>query len=81
MNQKVKVAIGLGSNIGDRLKFLTEALSRLREDALEESQTSKMYETAPWGLCEQPDFLNCVIVGLSEWKPPSLLNYLKTLER
>lgn len=80
MIQKAKVAIGLGCNLGNRLGTLKEAAEILKNEFLENAVSSSVYETAPWGITEQPAFLNAVIVGLSEWKPPAIVNYLKTVE-
>jgi 2-amino-4-hydroxy-6-hydroxymethyldihydropteridine diphosphokinase len=80
MNQKRKVAIGLGSNLGDRMAYIRQAIERLAQDCLEEIQVSSIYQSEPWGLKEQPPFLNAVAVGISEWKPAALVNYLKTTE-
>lgn len=51
--------LSLGSNVGDRLGYL-----RLAVDGLEHVlvATSSAYETAPWGVTDQPDFLNAVCV-------------------
>jgi 2-amino-4-hydroxy-6-hydroxymethyldihydropteridine diphosphokinase len=81
MNQKTRVAIGLGSNLGDRAEMLRRAASLIAEDVLENAVTSQIYETPPWGVLDQPLFLNAVIVGWSEWLPPSLVAYLKNLEK
>ena len=81
MNQFVKIAIGLGGNLGDRLGMLKRAAEALDSDLLEAAESSRVYESPPWGITEQPDFLNAVIVGESEWKPPAIINFLKTLER
>jgi len=81
LNQKVRVAIGLGSNLGDRKAKIEDAMKRLSEEFLEDSKFSNLYESDPWGKPDQPKFLNAVIVGLSEWKPPAIVNYLKNLER
>ena len=81
MNQWVKVAVGLGSNLEDRRKNIETALAKLQEDLFEDPmQASPIYESEPWGLKEQPRFLNAVCIGLTEWKPPAILNYLKSLE-
>lgn len=76
-----RIAIGLGSNLGDRHVFLMKAVSELFEEFLEYPSASLIYETEPWGISEQPKFLNAVVVGESEWKPPAIVNYLKELER
>lgn len=60
--------LSLGSNMGDRLGFLRLAVEGFR-DVLEKA--SPVYETAPWGVADQPDFLNAVLVVSSptvdEW--------------
>ncbi len=81
MKQLHRVAIGLGGNLGERLKNLSVAAHRLSEEFLEGAVSSSVYESEPWGIVEQPKFLNAVVVGLSEWKPPAMVNYLKNLER
>lgn len=81
MKQKERLAVALGSNVGDRLATLREACRRLGEDLLENAACSSIYETAPWGVEDQPAFLNAVVVGDSDWKPPAVVNFLKSLER
>ena len=78
---KRKAAIALGSNLGERLTFLFEAAKQISEDVLGDVKGSQVYESKPWGIEEQPLFLNAVIVGLSEWKAPAIIDYLKQLER
>ena len=57
---EVRAFIGLGSNIGDRLANLQEAVSRLSQtDGVEVGRVSRVYETAPVGP-PQPDYLNAV---------------------
>jgi 2-amino-4-hydroxy-6-hydroxymethyldihydropteridine diphosphokinase len=63
-----RAVLSLGSNMGDRLAFLRLAVAGFR-DVLEKA--SPVYETAPWGVTDQPDFLNAVLVVSSpefdEW--------------
>lgn len=80
MMQQTKIAIGLGCNLGNRLDTLKIAAQMIKEEILENAVSSSVYETAPWGIKEQPPFFNAVIVGLCEWKPAALVNYLKSLE-
>ncbi|OQO92839.1 2-amino-4-hydroxy-6-hydroxymethyldihydropteridine diphosphokinase [Saccharomonospora piscinae] len=54
-----RAVLSLGSNLGDRLEYLRLAVTGLR-DAL--VAVSSVYETAPWGVTDQPDFLNAVCV-------------------
>lgn len=76
-----RIAIGLGTNLGDRLKNLQAAVERICQDVLVEPQASPVYETEPWGITDQPHFLNAVLVGETEWQPAAILNYLKITER
>lgn len=58
--EPVRAFIGLGSNMGDRLANLQEAVDRLgRVPGLRVRRTSRVYETDPVGP-PQPDYLNAV---------------------
>ena len=81
MNSKIKVAVAMGSNLGDREKNIRLAAQNLQGKLLENSTLSSLIETAPWGFLEQPNFLNAVIVGFSDRTPPEILSCLKTIER
>ncbi|MFI7675185.1 2-amino-4-hydroxy-6-hydroxymethyldihydropteridine diphosphokinase [Actinophytocola sp. NPDC049390] len=63
-----RAVLSLGSNMGDRLAFLRLAVEGFA-DVLEKA--SPVYETAPWGVTDQPDFLNAVLVvsspDVDEW--------------
>ncbi|HYC40350.1 MAG TPA: 2-amino-4-hydroxy-6-hydroxymethyldihydropteridine diphosphokinase [Chitinophagaceae bacterium] len=48
----------LGSNVGDRAVQLQKARELLEQNCGELSQASSVYETAPWGKSDQPEFLN-----------------------
>jgi 2-amino-4-hydroxy-6-hydroxymethyldihydropteridine diphosphokinase len=53
--------VGIGSNIADRQASLVEALRRLDElPCAAVAAVSGVYETAPVGVTDQPDFLNAV---------------------
>jgi 2-amino-4-hydroxy-6-hydroxymethyldihydropteridine diphosphokinase len=80
MRQRVKIAIALGSNLGDRLATLRKAAARLSEDLLDDQVGSSVYETNPEGITDQPKFYNAIVIGTTEWKPPAIVNFLKQLE-
>ena len=72
--------LGLGSNLGNRAEYLRQALSLLAESAAVEA-VSSLYETEPWGLREQPAFLNAACqVGIA-LAPADLLHELQRIER
>ncbi|AXB45654.1 2-amino-4-hydroxy-6-hydroxymethyldihydropteridine diphosphokinase [Amycolatopsis albispora] len=52
-----RAVLSLGSNLGDRLGHLNSVVTALRPVAV-----SSVYETKPWGVEDQPDFLNAVCV-------------------
>jgi len=74
------VAIGLGSNLGDRQGNLARALQGLRE-VVHIERISPVYETAPVGYSHQPDFLNLVCVGHTSLSPRDLREALHKIER
>ena len=53
------VYLGFGSNLGNRQRNIERAIELLRERITIE-RVSSIYETAPVGVVEQPDFLNAV---------------------
>ena len=63
MNQAVTVAyIGLGSNLGDRVQNIQNAINALQKNHIHVLATSKLYETDPAGVSEpQPKYINAVI--------------------
>lgn len=81
MHSKTKIAIGLGSNLGNREENIKKAFTLLCEEFLEDGKLSSLIETEPWGVTNQPKFINAVCTGMSEWDPPAIVNYCKILER
>lgn len=73
------IYLALGSNLGDRLANLKQAISSLTPQ-MEVQAKSAVYETPPWGYEDQPKFLNQVIKAKTYLDPESLLKHLKRLE-
>jgi 2-amino-4-hydroxy-6-hydroxymethyldihydropteridine diphosphokinase len=63
----------LGSNLGDRAAHLAQARHDLATTAGRLVAASALYETAAWGLEDQPAFLNQVLAVETELDAPSLL--------
>jgi 2-amino-4-hydroxy-6-hydroxymethyldihydropteridine diphosphokinase len=74
------VYLGLGSNLGDRLAALDQAVQVLSPQ-VHVLKASSVYQTAPWGYQEQPAFLNQVLAAETALTPLRLLNKLKWIER
>ena len=75
----VAVAIALGSNLGDRSRYLTDALSALA-GPLHDIRSSHFFDTEPIGVGEQPRFLNAAAVGLTTISAGDLLATLLDIE-
>ena len=77
----VRVAIALGSNLGDRRGHLEWATSELRH-FLNDVTVSSIIETAAFDVPdEQPPYLNAVVVGDTALPAPEVLAELGRLER
>ena len=69
--------IALGGNVGgeaavrDRLESAIAALCDGVDITLQ--ARSSDYRTPPWGVTDQPPFVNCVIIATTELSPPDLL--------
>ena len=75
-----RVAIALGSNIGDRRAHLDDAVSRLAV-FLAAMKVSSYYETAPVDVIgEQWAFLNAAAIGETEWTARAVLETLLAVE-
>ena len=71
----LEVWVGLGSNLGDRQANLKFAVHHLGEFG-SIGRLSDIYETEPWGLKDQPTFLNAVVSVYPE-TPDPLSFYLR----
>lgn len=76
----IKVYIGIGTNIEPRLDRMQHALLEL--DALAPLiAKSSIYETAPVGHLDQPNFLNAVVMLKTDLRPEELLVELREMEQ
>ena len=79
MIDKHTLYLALGSNLDDRHGNLRQAW-QLLSPAVEISAISRVYETVPAYVLDQPNFLNVAFKGKTELEPTALLTYLKRLE-
>jgi 2-amino-4-hydroxy-6-hydroxymethyldihydropteridine diphosphokinase len=70
--------LGLGSNMGDRVRYLRDAVSTLREVGL--VAQSPVYETDPVGGPDQERYLNLVVELRTDRSPHELLGVCHRLE-
>ena len=71
--------IGIGSNVGDRVENLRQAL-RCLDGIMSLERLSATYETAPRYVIDQPSFLNMAVGGDTPLEPLILLEQLKKFE-
>lgn len=73
--------IGIGSNLGDRLQNCMDAVELMGKRGISVKRRSSVYETEPWGVREQPPFLNMVVEAETDLTPLLLLQTLQNIER
>ncbi len=72
--------LGLGSNLGRRSRNLSGARRRLRHKGARILRQSRVIETEPWGVANQPRFLNQVVEVDWPGTPRQLLEAAKQVE-
>lgn len=71
--------IGLGSNLGDSLQILSEAVHKLA--TLGKVKVSKLYQSPPMGPQDQPNYLNAAVALKTDLAPLALLDELQRFEQ
>jgi 2-amino-4-hydroxy-6-hydroxymethyldihydropteridine diphosphokinase len=76
------IVLGLGTNIGERALNLSQALHRLNKQyGIDIKAVSSIYETAPFGVTDQADFLNMVVLVETDLSPQELLQACLSVEQ
>ena len=74
------VYIGIGSNLGNREENCLRALALLSVRGIIIRKRSSLYETEPWGVEDQPKFINMAAEVETELGPGKLLEAVKSVE-
>ncbi|MER3462072.1 MAG: 2-amino-4-hydroxy-6-hydroxymethyldihydropteridine diphosphokinase, partial [Armatimonadota bacterium] len=77
----MRVFLGLGSNVGERLQNLQAAVNLLDLRVGTVVRIASVYETAPVYVEDQPSFLNTVVELETKMPPGDLLRAVKDVER
>ena len=72
--------LSLGSNEGDRMLWLQKAIELLSANCGTITKKSSVYETAAWGINDQPDFLNMAVQLQTTKTPTELLAAILNVE-
>ena len=75
------VYIGIGSNLGNRQKNCCRAIELLEKKGIVVKKISSVYDTEPWGVTDQPRFINIAIEVETKLEPYHLLRALKDIEK
>jgi len=73
--------IGIGSNLGKREENCLRSMDFLAEEGILIRKRSALYETEPWGVRDQPGFVNAAVEVETDRGPQELLDVLKKIER
>lgn len=76
----IDVYLLLGSNLGDRKKFLDEAIHHIEADIAPVIKISPVYETQSWGKSDAPDYLNQVISIKTDLPAREILHKILSIE-
>jgi 2-amino-4-hydroxy-6-hydroxymethyldihydropteridine diphosphokinase len=74
------IHLGIGSNLGNREENCERAIGLLEENGIKVTRRSSMIETEPWGIEEQPKFINMAVEAETALSPEELLAILKKIE-
>jgi len=73
--------IGIGSNLGKREENCLRSIDFLEEEGIFIRKCSTLYESEPWGVKDQPRFVNAAVEVETDKKPQALLAALKKIEK
>lgn len=74
----MRAVLSTGSNMGDARAHLKTVVDEFSSELI---AASSIYATAPWGVADQPDFLNQALLIDVSCTPPELLSRCQALER
>jgi 2-amino-4-hydroxy-6-hydroxymethyldihydropteridine diphosphokinase len=77
---KKNVIIAIGSNLGNRLNYIQNAWIKLQKSFDSEILIAPVYESSPWGLTQQPRYLNTVVSIQSDMSPQEILKQCMKIE-
>ena len=79
-NQVKSIYLGIGSNLGNKRKYIEQAKFKLLQNNIKIKKTSNFYESFSWPNPNNPKFLNIVLEVVTDLSPIKLLNICKKIE-
>lgn len=74
------IYISLGTNLGNRLENLVEAVRACMQGGMRLIEVSSVYESEAWGFQASTSFYNCVAVFESDKSPDEILSLTQEIE-
>ena len=75
------VYIGIGSNLGNKVKNIEKAKHLLILNKINIIKSSSYYETLSWPDITKPKFFNIILQSDTQFSPKKLLNIFQTIEK
>ena len=75
------IFLGLGSNLGDRRHYLTEAVGMIEGCIGEITAQSSIIETEPWGYESANSYLNSAVLVHTSLEPQQVLPQTQSIEK
>lgn len=76
-----KAYLLLGSNTGNSAELFEKACNHIEQQIGKITEKSSLYRTEPWGVTDQPDYLNLLIIVDTNYEPTDLLKLILNLEK
>ena len=74
-----EVVLSIGANLGDRFAALQSVVDAMPAK-FSNIRVSRVFETAPWGLEDQPSFLNAAVIAQTAMNPYEVLEFAQQCE-
>ncbi len=75
------IYLSLGSNLGDRVQQLEEAIRKIDEHVESLGRVSGIYESESWGFSSKNRFCNCCVSAYTNLEPLQVLDLVLGIER
>ncbi len=78
----IEIGLGFGGNLEDPIKAIEHSIYLLEKDGeIEFTNISSYYSTPPWGVEDQPSFINACATAKTSLKPKELLALTQSTEK
>jgi 2-amino-4-hydroxy-6-hydroxymethyldihydropteridine diphosphokinase len=76
----VEIYLGIGGNLGDRLKNISAAIELISQKIAVPKRISSVYLSEPWGFFHEKYFANAVVMVKSDKPVEEILNIIRDIE-